>query len=146
MKKNFLAATLLLVLAGSFTAVSAQAKRLWTSPKAGIWRVKATDEEKEVWRGRLTLARKSNGKYRGYFYWISSDKTTSGREYFNGSFDRKTGKLRLKAYAVKNIKGELGIGNYLASVNKRGRNIPNGKWSGDESIPGIWSAVWLKAR
>jgi len=146
MKKNVLAATLLLVLAGSFTAVSAQAKRLWTSPKAGIWRVKATDEEKEVWRGQMTLARKSNGRYRGYFYWISSDKSTSGREYFNGSFDRRTGKLRLRAYAVKNIRGELGIGNYLASVNKLGRNIPYGKWSGGESIPGIWSAVWLKAR
>jgi len=146
MRKNVLAAMLIFLLAGSVTAVSAQAKRLWTSPKAGVWRVNAMDEEKEVWRGPMTLTGKSNGKYRGYFYWVSSDKTTSGREYFNGSFDRRSGKLRLIAYAVKNIKGELGTGNYVASVNNRGRNITRGKWSGGESIPGIWSAVWLKAR
>lgn len=146
MKGAFLAiAAAILLIGGSVIAVNAQGKRLWTAPKAGIWRVSANDEENTDWKGRLTLIRKADGKYRGHFYWVSADKTTSGREYFNGRFDRRTGKLRLNAYAVKNIKGELGIGFYIASVNRQGRNI-RGKWNSNDTIPGEWSAVWLKAR
>ncbi len=146
MKRTFLAfAAALLILSGSVIVAKAQAKRLWTAPKSGIWKVAANDEENTGWNARLTLIGKVDGKYRGHFYWISADKTTSGREYFNGRFNRRTGKLRLRAYAVKNIKGELGIGFYLASVNQQGRNI-RGKWNGNDTIPGEWSAVWLKAR
>lgn len=146
MKSTFLAFTAaLLILSGSVVAVNAQGKRLWTAPKAGIWRVAANDEENTDWRARLTLIRKAENRYRGHFYWVSADKTISGREYFNGTFDRRTGKLRLRAYAVKNIKGELGIGYYIASVNRQGTNI-RGKWNSRDSIPGKWSAVWLRAR
>ena len=146
MKSTFLAiAAAILILSGSAVTANAQGKRSWTAPKAGIWRVSANDEQNIDWKARLTLIRKVDGRYRGHFYWVSADKSVSGREYFNGRFDRRTGKLRLRAYAVKNIKGELGIGFYIASVIRQGRSI-RGKWNGDDSIPGNWSAVWLKAR
>ena len=147
MKNTFLAFALaILILGGSAIAANAQGQRLWTAPKPGIWKVSAKDEENTVWKASLTLIRKGDGKYRGHFYWISADKTSSGREYFNGRFDRRTGKLRLNAYAVKNIKGELVVGDYVASVKRRGLSIFRGSWSGDDNIPGKWTAVWLKAR
>ena len=138
-------AAAMLIVCGSAIGANAQAKKFWAAPKTGVWKVSANDEENTDWNGRLTLIRKVDGRYRGYFYWISADKSISGREYFNGRFDRRTGKLRLNAYAVKNIKGELGIGFYIASVNRHGRNI-RGNWNSNDAIPGEWSAVWLKAR
>lgn len=138
-------AAAVLIVCGLAIGVNAQAKKFWAAPKTGVWKVAANDEENTDWNGRLTLIRKVDGRYRGHFYWISADKTISGREYFNGRFDRRTGKLRLNAYAVKNIKGELGIGFYIASVNRHGRNI-RGNWNSNDAIPGEWSAVWLKAR
>lgn len=147
MKNCILAiAATILILGSSIVAVNAQSKKLWTYPKTGVWRVTAKDEENKIWNGRLTLNRKAGGKYRGYFYWIDAEKATSGREYFNGRFDRSTGKLRLRGYAVKNVKGELGTGNYRATVNRQGRNIYRGSWSGQNSIPGKWAAVWLRAK
>ena len=146
MKNTFLAiAAAILILSGSVVTANAQGKRSSTAPKAGIWRVSANDEQNTDWKARLTLIRRADGRYRGHFYWVSADKSVSGREYFNGRFDRRTGRLRLRAYAVKNIKGELGIGVYFALVTRHGRNI-RGKWNGGDSIPGKWSAVWLKAR
>ena len=135
---------------GSTAATHAQAQRSWVAPKAGVWRVAAKDEADTVWSGRVTLAKRGVSrrivKYRGYFYWLSDNKETEGREYFKGSFDRLTGKLRLKAYAVRNVKGELGTGNYIASVNRKGKNIFRGMWDGENNIPGKWSAVWSKVR
>lgn len=146
MKSTFLAfAAAILILSGSAISANGQGKKLWAAPKSGIWRVTANDEENTDWKGSLTLTRKVDGRYRGHFYWVSADKTISGREYFTGRFDRRSGKLKLNAYAVKNIKGELGIGVYIASVKRQGRSI-RGKWNSADSIPGDWSAVWLKVR
>jgi len=151
MKKLFpVIAALVFLFAISPLAAKSQSKRPWIAPKSGVWRVSAKDEENIRWSGSMHIAIRPNHDgttgYRGYFYWISDDKETSGREYFRGSFNKSTGKLRLKAYAVKNIKGELGIGNYLASVNRKGKNIFRGSWSGAENVPGKWSAVWSKGK
>lgn len=149
MKKLFLAfSASVIFFAGWVFVAQAQTKKLWVAPRAGVWRVSAKDDENTNWSGRITLAKRKSGgrtvKYRGYFYWLSQDKETSGREYFRGSFNRTTGKLRLKAYAVKSERGELGIGDYNASVNRKGRNIFRGTWAGTDNVPGKWSAVWLK--
>ena len=129
-------------------SVQAQTKALWVSPRAGVWNVVAKDDENTNWTARLKIAKRSIRNrivhYSGHFSWISDDKETSGREYFTGSFNRATGKLRLKAYAVKNYHGELAIGNYIASVNRKGRNIYRGTWTGNDNVPGKWSAVWLR--
>jgi hypothetical protein len=131
------------------SALFAQTNRLWTEPKVGVWMVTAKDEEGIKWSGRLHLSRTSikgaKVGYRGYFYWISGDRSTSGNEYFNGSFDRSSGKLRLHGYRTRNIRGELGTGNYRAS-GIAGKTLVRGSWGGQNSIPGTWSAVWKSSR
>jgi len=117
--------------------------RPWIAPGAGVWTVTAKDEDGTKWSGRLHLVRtgpkdKMLG-YRGYFYWLSGDRQTSGNEYFTGIFDRWSGKLRFKGYKVRNIRGELGTGDYEASVRK-GRTM-RGDWAGDDAVPGKWSAT-----
>lgn len=143
-------AGLVLFVVVSPAAASAQLTRLHVAPRPGVWKVNATDVEKVKWSGTLNIAkrgiRSGSVHYRGHFYWISADKATAGREYFSGSFDRKKGKLRLKAYAVKNIRGELGIGNYVVSVDRKGTKMFRGRWSGAESVPGSWTAIWVKFR
>ena len=147
MKRAILAiSAILLIFLGLVLEGKAQAKKPWAAPRAGNWTVTARDEENTDWNGRLTLVRKGAGKYRGHFYWISGDRSVSGREYFNGSFDRITGKLKLTSYKVKNIKGELGTGDYFARVNNKGRNIVRGSWTGEDNVPGNWKAVWNKAK
>jgi len=128
----------------AFCSISSAQKRPrpWIAPGTGVWMVTAKDEDGTDWSGRLHLSRAANkGKmlgYRGYFYWVSGDRKTSGNEYFTGIFDRWSGKLRLNGYKVRNIRGELGTGDYEASVRK-GRTIRGG-WAGDNAIPGKWSA------
>ena len=146
MKRAFIATAIAATFFICSANAIAQSKGSWTPPKVGIWLVTAKDVEGIHWSGRLHLAHRANGNgpvgYRGYFYWISRDKTTSGREYITGSFDRRTGKFRFRGYRVRNIRGELGTGNYRASV-RGGRAIHNGSWGGGNSIPGTWSAVWI---
>ncbi|HEV7699336.1 MAG TPA: hypothetical protein VGO43_03825 [Pyrinomonadaceae bacterium] len=134
----------------AFTLASfAQTSRPWTAPKTGVWTVTAKDEEGIKWSGRLHLSRQSTKGtkvgYRGYFYWIDAERSTSGNEYLNGSFDRSSGKLRLHGYKAKSIRGELGTGDYLAS-GLRGRRFIRGSWSGENAVPGTWSAVWKSSR
>jgi hypothetical protein len=151
MRKLVLVATSAVILSVATSATThAQVRKLWVAPKAGVWKVAGKDEVNTVWTGSMTLTKRGAGKrivrYRGYFYWLSDNKDTEGREYFNGSCDRFTGKFRLRGYAVKNVKGELGTGIYIASVNQRGRNVRRGSWGGEDNIPGKWSAVWSKVR
>ena len=150
MKKLFFGFSVaVLFLAISPFTIRAQAARLWVAPRPGVWKVTAGDEANTKWSGQLRLSKVSGRgsvKYKGYFYWVSGDKVTSGREYFTGHFMRRTGKLRLAGFKVKNNRGELGTSNYVASVNQKGKNIHNGSWSGNGSVPGKWSAVWTRAR
>lgn len=106
MKKRSTSVLALLFLTGICSvAVFSQSKQAWVAPKAGVWKVSATDEENTKWTAEMRVARRGvRGKlirYRGYFSWRSEDSETSGREFFNGSFDRFTGTLRLKAYRAK---------------------------------------------
>lgn len=139
---------ILLVFSFGSTAFGQKAK-LWTAPKAGLWRVTGSDEQKTRWSARMhltkTAAKGSSIKYRGYFYWWSPDTETKGYEYFTGRFDRASGILSLKSSRVRSIKGELGIGSYSARA-RRGVTIHSGTWAGEDSIPGTWSAKWTGRR
>lgn len=150
MKKLLIASAALILFIGICPFSAAAQRKAWVAPKAGVWKVKATDEENTRWTATLRISKRGIGsrtiRYRGYFDWLSDDKEISGREYFTGTFTRSSGKLRLKAYAVKNVRGELGIGNYVASVNRKGRNINRGTWSGVDNVPGKWTAAWIKFR
>ncbi|HQU84003.1 MAG TPA: hypothetical protein PKY59_12785 [Pyrinomonadaceae bacterium] len=130
--------------------VSAQKKTVWVAPKVGVWKVYGKDVENIVWNGRMHLTKRTKDKagihYKGYFSWVSEDEETSGREFFTGLFSPKTGRLYLKASSVKNERGELGVGNYIAAVNQKGRKISRGRWSGKNVVKGIWSAEWIKFR
>lgn len=132
---------LAMVLFCAFGA-SAQKARLWTPPASGVWRVNAVDEQTIRWNGRLHLnrsgIRRNTVVFRGYFYWVSDDKTIAGNEYFTGRFDRTTGRLRLVGSRAKSIRGELGTAVYIAQV-RHGTRI-SGNWAGGDSIPGTWSA------
>lgn len=147
MKKLFIALPILVLIFGLSPAVVSQTKQAWAAPKAGVWKVSATDEENTKWTAEMRIVKRGIRnrlvRYRGYFSWLSEDGETSGREYFNGTFDRHSGKLVLKAYRAKSEKGELGIGNYRAFVNRKGRNISRGVWYGPETVPGTWSAAWV---
>lgn len=147
MKKLFIGLPAIVFLIGIFsiTAVS-QKKQVWVAPKSGVWKVSAVDEENTNWTAVMRLNRRGVRnkliQYRGYFGWKSEDGETSGREFFNGTFDRHTGMMRLKAYRAKSEKGELGIGNYRAFLSLKGRRISKGVWSGPETVPGTWFASW----
>lgn len=147
MKKLFIGLPALVLLIGTFSieAVS-QKKQIWVAPKSGVWKVSAVDEENTKWTAMMRINRRGVRnkliQYRGYFGWKSEDGEISGREFFNGTFDRFTGMMRLKAYRAKSDKGELGIGSYRAFVNRKGRRISKGVWFGPETVPGIWSASW----
>ena len=149
MKRAFVSAVAILIAVTSAAEASSQKKDLFISPKAGVWTVTAVDEENTNWSGRLYLvrraARRMNVRYSGQFYWRSADGAGIGREYFSGRFNRLTGKLVLRGHRITSIKGDLARGHYTASLS-RGRRIFNGSWSGEESVPGKWSARWLRPR
>ncbi len=150
--KNLFFTLILIVFCIGFvpTTTSAQNKQAWVSPKIGVWQVVGKDEENIGWTGQIRFTRKTNSKstvkYRGYFDWKASDGETSGREYFTGSFDKRTGRLRLKGYLLKNVRGDLGLGIYVGSVSQKGRRIRRGSWGGIDAVKGNWSAKWLKFR
>ena len=150
--KKLLIVLLVLVLLISVSPLSAtsQTKQAWVAPKAGIWTVLGSDEENTKWTGTMRIVKRGVRnklvRYRGYFAWRSENGETTGREYFNGSFDRWSGRLLLTAYRAKSEKGELGVGNYKAFVNRKGRNIIRGVWSGADTVPGTWAASWERFR
>lgn len=149
-KLIFLFLTIFFFIGSASVNSSAQSKSLWVSPKTGVWQLVGKDEENTVWRARLIFTKKtyskSNVRYKGYFIWSSSNGETIGREYFNGSFDKRTGRLKLKSYAVKSVSGALGIGDYVGFVSQKGRRISRGSWDGNNVVKGTWSANWLKFR
>jgi hypothetical protein len=134
-----------LISISPLTAAS-QTKQVWVAPKAGIWTVSGSDEENTKWTATMRIAKRGIRnkliRYSGYFSWKSEDGETAGREYFNGSFDRWSGSLRLTAYRAKSEKGELGVGNYRAFVSRKGRDISRGVWFGASTVPGKWAASW----
>jgi hypothetical protein len=130
---------------------AAQNKSRWVSPKAGVWQLTGKDEENINWKGRImftkkTYSDKSIVRYRGYIVWSSPDDESSGREYFTGTFDRRTGKLVLKGTSLKIESGDLALGIYTGFVNGKGRRISRGSWDGVDVVKGKWSANWLKSR
>jgi hypothetical protein len=129
---------------------AAQSKSVRVSPKIGVWQLTGKDEEETGWTAQIRFTGKTNSKsvvrYKGYFVWRSSDNETLGREYFTGVFNKRTGRLILKGYSVKNVRGELGIGNYTGFVSRKGQRISRGSWGGEDVVKGNWSARWLKFR
>lgn len=129
---------------------AAQTKSVWVAPRVGIWQLTGTDEENTGWTAQIRFSGKtisgSTVRYKGYFVWRNSDGTTTGREYFTGVFNKRTGRLRLKGTSVKNVSGDLGIGTYTGFVSRKGRRISRGSWGGEDVVKGNWSARWLKFR
>lgn len=128
--------------------VAAQRSKIRVSPRIGIWKLTGKDTENTAWQGQIRFTQKNvlekSVKYKGYFNWLSSDRKTSGREDFTGSFNKQTGILRLRSLGVKNNKGELAPGNYKAFITDKGKRISRGRWSGDNIVSGSWSARWLR--
>lgn len=149
-KLIFLLLIVVIFIGFSLQTLSAQNKSVWVSPKIGIWQIVGKDEANSGWTGQIRFTGKTKSKsivrYKGYFMWRSSDNETSGREYFTGSFNIRTGRLRLKGYSLKNVRGNLGLGIYIGYVNQKGRRISRGSWDGIDAVKGNWSAKWLKFR
>jgi hypothetical protein len=146
MNKIFLCLIIVVFFIGLFFQTSsAQSKVLRIAPKTGIWKVVGKDQV--GWKGFLKLVKKRHYKsvtlYNGHFYWRSLDGEIIGYEYITATFNRHFGRLKLKGYALKNLRGELAKGNYLAFVTQKGRKIIKGSWDGVDEI-GIWSARWIK--
>ena len=151
MKNLFLTLFAVVLFIGFVPQISsAQNKSVWVAPKIGIWQLIGKDEENTEWTAQLRFTRKTTSKsitkYKGFFIWRSSNGEIVGREYFTGSFDKRTGKLRLKSYAVKNVSGSLAVGTYVGFVSRKGRRITRGSWDGNDVVKGTWSAEWLKFR
>lgn len=131
-------------------AISAQSRSAWTAPKLGLWKVTGSDEADVSWTGTIKLdTRKRVGsvdKYRGHFTWRSVDGKDSGREYFHGSFNRKTSRFVIVGARVTHAKGDIGTGTYWSVVRNKGRQLSNGKWGGKDVIKGTWSADWIRSR
>lgn len=140
--------TVVLLLGISQTDLYSQSKLNWVEPRPGVWSVTGSDEEGLKWTAAMHIARTGfrdgMARYRGYFAWRSVDGATSGKEFFVGSFDKRTGRLSLKGYRAKNAKGELGVGNYTALLRQKGQRISRGRWSGQDTVPGTWSARWAR--
>ena len=142
-------AFLLLMCAGAMpSSVVGQTKNVWVPPRSGIWNLKGADDAGIQWTAKVRLARtaKKGGiqRYRGSFNWVSADGNASGREYFTGRFDRRSGLLRLKSSRVVAEKGDLGLGNYVGFGRSKGRRIVGGKWYGADVVPGTWRAAWVR--
>ncbi len=149
MTKRFLIAfAVLMTLAYLPQAIKAQSGSSFTAPRAGFWRVTGKDADGVIWGERFRITKRQLAgnivKLSGYFDWRSADKTTEGREYVRGSFERSSGRLTLAGYAVKNRRGEIAKTRYVAYVSRQGRLISRGRWSGKDVVTGTWKANWLK--
>ncbi len=149
-RRLFIVLALFAVLAVVPTAADAQAKRAWVPPKLGVWKVVGSDEDGINWSGSLNLTtRKRIGqkyRYRGSFYWRSSDLEHSGREYFNGTFDRASGRFVIVGYRIVLAKGDLALGRYVGNLKERGRRIVRGSWGGADVVTGKWSARFSRSK
>ncbi len=130
--------------------LAAQSRSIWTAPRLGIWKVTGSDEEGVKWAGSIKFdSRKHVGsldKYRGHFTWRSLDGENGGREYFGGSFNRKTSRFAIVGTRVTQAKGNIGTGTYWSFVRNSGRRLANGTWGGKDVVKGKWSAVWVRSR
>lgn len=130
--------------------VHAQQRSTHATPNAGVWSVNGKDAEGAGWRARLWITRRVTSAnlvtVKGFFDWVSSDSKTSGREYVKGTFHRDSGRLNMQGYAVRSRRGEIMKTSYRAIVNRSGRLITRGRWSGKEVVKGNWTARWLRAR
>lgn len=149
-KGLFIVLAVIAALGSMPNVASAQSGKGWTAPKLGVWRVTGKDEEGLRWAGsmRLNSRRTVTGgvRYRGYFDWRSSDRKSSGREFFNAVFNRRNGSLRIAGYRVTRAKGDIAAGRYLGHLTGRGRRVVRGTWGGVDVIKGKWSAVWAGIR
>ncbi len=149
-KRILIAVLVLMVLSYLPRALSAQSRLTWTAPKLGVWKVTGSDEEEVNWSGSIKFeTRKRVGsldKYRGHFNWRSLDGKDSGREYFTGSFNGKTGRFTIVGIRVTRAKGNIGTGRYWSHVRNKGRRLANGTWGGKDVVKGTWSAVWIRSR
>lgn len=129
-------------------AIKAQSGPSFAAPRAGVWRVAGKDADGVIWGDSLRITKRQLAgnivRLSGYFVWRSADKTTEGREYVRGSFERGSGRLTLAGYALKNRRGEIAKTRYIAYVSRQGRLISRGRWYGKEVVKGTWKANWLK--
>lgn len=151
MKRYLLIFPMIAMLAVVLNASAAAQERLnWVAPKIGVWKMNGKDAEKMAWSGSLTLTSRhaagSRVSFRGYFRWLSSDAETAGREYVRGQFDRTSGRLTLRGYALRNERGTLALTSYLAFVSRKGHLISRGRWFGKDVVKGNWSAVWQTSK
>lgn len=145
MRKFLLPLFALVLLLSFFDFTFGQRKAKSVQPTPGLWQVSGKDEEGTKWQAYMRLSRKNFGRspafYKGYFDWSSIDGKTSGREFFNGWFSR--GRLSFKAYKARYRRGQIGVGDYSSRVSRGGRFL-KGRWFGENVVPGIWQARWIK--
>ncbi len=113
-------------------------------PKLGRWLVKAQDVAGNKWEAALVFTRNIDGRTNsGYFDWKS--RLASGREHFQGTFDAESRMIRWTGNRVENPVGSIIHANYEAEVSADCLRLINGKWSGNGSVPGTWTAEWKAA-
>lgn len=144
MKKYFIPLFALVLLISIFGgAAFSQTQK--TPPATGLWKVTGKDDEGTRWMAYLRLKRNNFGRlpatYSGWFDWRSADGRISGREFFNGLFSK--GRLSFKAYKARYQRGQIGVGNYSSRVSEGGRFL-KGRWFGENVVPGVWQARWIK--
>lgn len=103
----------------------------------GNWRVEGRGNNGMNWIATLSLTRKSAGNYSGYFDWKDSAGKYSGKENITGTLDSGFNTLTLSG---GNVTGNVKAAVYTIKVNREGRALENGIWSGSDG-GGKWSAT-----
>lgn len=92
---------------------------------------------KLIWRGESECA--------GSLDWFrNADTLTAGREEFACSFKVRSRTLLMRGTRVLDKRSDLAPGSYRAQVARDGKRLDKGTWSGDEAVPGSWSATRSK--
>jgi len=104
-------------------------------PRTGTWSVVGSDSIN--WVADMVIDEINANNFSGYFEWRGGNNS-SGREYFRGAFEPRTGKVSIQGYRLANDRG-IGLGSYEAFLTRDNNDFISGTWSG-----GSWEGKWQK--
>lgn len=114
-------------------------------PNAGDWDLVEIDAEGTQWHARMKLMWRGERDCAGSLDWFrSADTLSAGREECACSFNVRGRTLLMRGTRVVDKRFDLAPGSYRAQVALGGTRIEKGTWSGDDAVPGSWSATWIK--
>jgi len=138
--KRYALGSLVVLLAVGFLGLARAETTV--GPQLGTWELVGKD--KREWKATLVFTKRIGTKYEGYFKWLAlSGEPSSGHEPFEGIFNPTTRLITLKGLDMQDKTGNIATGSiYEATVSEDGYHLRDGKWFGQNVLPGTWTAIW----